>query len=162
MNTKPNRRNLPLSSYVSRCAASLLIGGLFLYGFAGHAATETADADLIIHATGFTNDRGNAIASLFREGDDVFKKPYLQIKVKIDHQQASLVFPHIAFGSYAAFVFHDENGNDDLDHNMFHFPAEPLGYSNGFKLGLFSGLPNFEKLSFAFSADTKPIEIMVK
>ena len=150
------------SGYVSQRWTSLLIAGLFMCGIAGQTAAESVDADLIIHATGFTHDGGQAIASLFREGDDVFKKPFLRVKVKIDHEQATLVFPHIAFGNYAAIVFHDENDNDDLDHNMLHFPAEPLGYSNGFKLGLFTGLPNFEKLHFAFAVDKKPIEITVK
>ena len=126
------------------------------------AAEDVAHEDIVVHASGFANDRGQAIASLFREGEDVFHKPYLRAVAKIEQGKATLVFPHLEYGNYAIIVFHDENGNNDLDHNILHFPAEPLGYSNGFRFTLFSGMPNFNKLHFAFGAHAKPIEIAVK
>lgn len=126
------------------------------------SAEDAALGDIVVHANGFSHDHGQAIASLFREGQDVFQKPYLRTVAKIDQGKATLVFPHLEYGNYALMVFHDENGNDDLDHNVLRFPAEPLGYSNGFKLTLFSGMPNFEKLHFSFGAGAKPVDITVK
>ena len=123
-----------------------------------HAAQD----DLVIRASGFAHQRGQAIASLFREGDDIFGKPYARVAAQIDTGQATLIFPAVQHGDYAVIVFHDENSNNDLDHNALRMPAEPLGFSNGFKLILFSGLPSFEELRFAFGAGTKPVEISVK
>lgn len=157
-----------IASAIGQQGIRLLCAGIVIGAIQGQAvaepaeAVEVAGADLVIHAKGFAHAQGQAIASLFRQGDDVFKKPFLRVRAKIDQEQATLVFPHMEFGNYAAIVFHDENGNDDLDHNALRFPAEPLGYSNGFRLGLFTGLPNFERLEFAFSPDAKPIEITVK
>jgi uncharacterized protein (DUF2141 family) len=59
-------------------------------------------------------------------------------------------------------VFHDENGNGTLYHNILHFPAEPLGFSNQFYLGIFSGLPSFEKLQFEFTPGAEAVSILVK
>lgn len=71
--------------------------------------------------------------------------------------KATLIFPRLPHGSYAVIVFHDENGNDDLDHNFMRFPAEPLGCSNGFKLTLFSGVSNFKRLCVTLEDDTVPL-----
>lgn len=120
------------------------------------------EGTLVVNAAGFKHERGQAVANLFREGDDVLKKPYLKVAVKISEGKATMVFPNIKYGNYAVSIFHDENANDQLDHNIFRFPAEPLGFSNGFKLALFSGLPSFEKLRFVFQAGAKPPEITVK
>jgi uncharacterized protein (DUF2141 family) len=117
---------------------------------------------LVIHAVGFTHDRGQAIASLFYQGDDFFKKPRARVAATIQHGEAMLNFPNTAPGDYAVIVFHDENGNDDLDHNFLRLPAEPLGYSNHFELSLFSGLPSFDRLRFSFEPGARPVEIQVK
>lgn len=133
------------------------------------AAEETAQqaaapgrSDLVINVGGFAHERGQAVANLFREGEDVFHKPYRRVTAKIEVGKAVLVFPALQHGTYAITMFHDENGNNDLDHNIFHIPAEPLGFSNGFKFSLFSGLPNFEKLRFEFGPEGKALEITVK
>lgn len=65
-------------------------------------------------------------------------------------------------GSYALIIFHDENGNSEVDHNLFRFPAEPLGYSNGFRFTLLSGMPTFNKLRFEFTPGSGPLEIKVE
>lgn len=123
---------------------------------------ESARADLVVHASGFIHERGQAIASLFRDSDDVFGTPYARVTAAIHQGKAILVFPKVRFGNYALIAFHDENGNNDLDHNFLRLPAEPLGFSSGFKLSAFSGTPSFEKLRFAFTPDRKPLEISVK
>ncbi len=120
------------------------------------------EEDLILHVSGFTHDRGQAVANLFREGDDLFGKPFARVVADVRQGKATLAFARPQPGHYAVTVFHDENGNNTLDHNFLHLPAEPLGFSNGFKLSLFSGKPTFEKLRFAFGPGTKPLEISVK
>ncbi len=142
--------------------ARWLAAGLAIFSVWAPALADAPVTDLVVHAQGFTHDRGQAVASLFREGDDIFQKPRLRVMAKVHGGNATLVFPRMEYGNYAVLVFHDENGNDDLDHNLLRFPAEPLGSSNGFEFGLFSGLPSFEKLRFTFDASTKPIEITIK
>jgi len=126
-------------------------------------ANETS-GDLKLSVSGFSNDRGQVIANLFRQGDDVMKidKAYSQARETISGNRAQLAFRNLKYGKYAVSVFHDENGNGTLDHNFLHFPAEPLGFSNDFHLGIFSGLPSFEKLQFDFAPGAETISILVK
>ena len=139
------------------------LAGVTLWVLAASAWPQPpSEADLSIHIKGLVHDRGQVIANLFENGHDVIGKPDRRVVGTIEQGQAILVFLHVPFGNYAISVFHDENSNNDLDHNFLHFPAEPLGFSNGFELSLFSGMPSFEKLRFVFAADTKPLEITVK
>ncbi len=128
------------------------------------AVADETSGDLTLFVGGFSNDRGQVIANLFREGDDVMKidKAYLQARAIISGNRAQLVFRNLKYGRYAVSVFHDENGNGTLDHNLLHFPAEPLGFSNKFRFGIFSGLPSFEKLQFEFTPGAEPVSILVK
>ena len=126
------------------------------------AWADTPQTDLVVHASGFAHERGRAVANLFRTGDDVLGKPAVRVTATIHAGKATLVFARLPYADYAVTVFHDENGNGELDHNFLHMPAEPLGFSNGFSLSLLSGLPSFEKLRFALGAEAKPVEITVK
>ena len=126
------------------------------------AWAEPPQGDLVIHARGFAHERGQAIANLFREGQGVFGKPAARVAAAVHQSRAEMIFPRLPYGTYAVIVFHDENGNNEVDHNVLGLPAEPLGFSNGFSLSLFSGKPSFEKLRFAFTPGAKPLEITVK
>jgi uncharacterized protein (DUF2141 family) len=128
------------------------------------AAADPMSGDLTIAVGGFSSDRGQMIANLFREGDDVMQidKAYLHAREAVSGNRAQLIFRNLKYGKYAVTVFHDENGNGALDHNFLNFPAEPLGFSNYFDLGMLSGLPSFEKLQFDFAPGAETISILVK
>ena len=143
------------------CTARYTAGALAMCLILTPVWADQAQADLTVHVNGFAHERGQAIASLFRDGEDVFGKPYIRLAAEIQQGKATLVFRNVAPGNYAVIAFHDENGNNDLDHNFLRLPAEPLGFSNGFKLSIFSGMPSFEKLRFAFTLDGKPLEILL-
>lgn len=123
---------------------------------------EQTQTFLSVQAGGFAHNQGQSIASLFRQGDDVFGAPYVRVTAPIMQGKSTLMFADIQPGDYALIVFHDENNNNDLDHNFLHLPAEPLGFSNGFELSLFSAMPSFEKLHFSYTLDSKPLQISVK
>lgn len=128
------------------------------------AVADEMSGDLTLMVGGFSNDRGQVVTNLFREGDDVIKidKAYLQAGATISGNRAQLVFRNLKYGKYAVSVFHDGNGNGTLDHNFLHFPAEQMGFSNNFQLGIFSGLPSFGKLQFEFAPGAESISILVK
>lgn len=128
------------------------------------AVAEPVMGNLTISVSGFSDNSGQVVANLFRKDDDVMKPEtlYMQMRGKIGGKQAQLVFRNLKYGKYAVSVFHDENGNNVPDHNFLNFPAEPLGFSNQFRLGVLSGLPNFEKLQFDFAPGTETVSIMVE
>lgn len=124
---------------------------------------DDSSGNLTIQVRGLLHERGQVIANLFRERDDVMQigEAYLRAQGNISGNQARLVFQNLKYGKYAISVFHDGNGNGNLDHNLLSLPAEPLGFS-GFQLGLFSGLPSFEKLQFVFGPGADTIMISVR
>jgi uncharacterized protein (DUF2141 family) len=123
------------------------------------SASEGA-GPLVVHVSGFKSSKGHAILNLFSEGQDVLnlKQAYRRLRSPIENGKATFLFPAIPYGSYAISVFHDVNDNGELDHRMG-FPAEPLAFSNGFHLTMFSGLPSFDKLKFKFTSEMNNLEI---
>lgn len=126
------------------------------------AANPSDPLDLSINVLGLQSTDGQVVAQLFQEGDDVFATPRLRQTKAILERQAALVFSGLEAGRYAVIVFHDINGNGQLEHNVLRLPAEPLGFSNGFQLGLFSGMPNSHKLAFTLSRDKQSLDILVR
>lgn len=118
-----------------------------------HVGNAQSSGTLTIKASNFSRDSGKAVVNLFREADDIPKKPFMQSSSDIVNGKAVVTF-QIPYGNYAAILFHDENSNQELDHK-FGFPNEPMGFSNEWNLTLFSGMPSFNKLKFHFS-DEKP------
>jgi uncharacterized protein (DUF2141 family) len=137
-------------------------------------ATGPAQADaapalvaLEVHAKGFDGDLGHAVAKLSRPGENVLDpSSYKRATGTIHAGEARLRFTDLPEGAYALVVFHDENDNGQIDHNAIHLPNEQLGFSNGFRPGLFAGLPTFEKLQFrvarASTAGPVTLEIVVR
>jgi uncharacterized protein (DUF2141 family) len=123
------------------------------------AQAAPPDGVLTVEASGFRHDGGNAVVKLHAPGDNVMGPGRWQESAPIVNGTATFHFNKLAVGRYAAVLFHDENGNGTLDHGLLG-PAEPLAFSGGFSLGLFSGMPSFEKLQFEFQPPAQ--QLMLK
>ena len=108
--------------------------------------------------TGFADNSGQMLLLLFRKEDKVPTQPFKRIKVAIINKKANVVIDDFPYGDYAAIFVHDKNSNGEIDHR-FGVPCEPLGFTNNWKLSLFSGMPSFEKLKFTFSASQEHFSI---
>ena len=62
-------------------------------------------------------------------------------------------------GTYAVSLFHDKNGNKELDTNFIGIPKEPVAFSKA-KMKMF-GPPSFEDCSFQLTSDFE-IKIPIK
>lgn len=100
-----------------------------------------------VHLSGLEDPAGQVVGSLYGPDDDLFHPAPVIATATVDGTTATVRLGPVACGSWALMVYHDRNTNGTLDHR-FGFPAEPLAFSNRFALGLFSGLPTFEKLAF--------------
>ncbi len=112
--------------------------------------------DLTVTAEGFGDDSGQAVVFLYRAQDRIPKSPFRTATGAISGGKAALRIPGLPDGEYAAILLHDHNANGIIDHR-FGIPREPLGYSNGWKLGLFSGMPTFAKLRFTVSDSARTL-----
>ncbi len=117
-------------------------------------------SSLIITILGFENSRGVAKVAIVNSKDNYNAgKLYKGYNFKIINNRVvkSLVLPQ---GEYAVKVFHDENGNDDLDTRMFGIPKERYGFSNNAK-GSF-GPPEYSAAAFVLGSEKKQITINIQ
>ena len=122
--------------------------------------TRMGRGTLRVSIEGLKHARGTVRVYLFKPQDNVMrmKEASLMLTVKPSEAKAVAAFEGLDFGEYALSAFHDENDNGIVDHK-FGLPAEPIGFSNGFRLGLLSGRPTFEKLRILFNKDGETIRI---
>lgn len=78
-----------------------------------------------------------------------------QTKASLDNEIATFTFEDMPMGRYAIQVFHDENGNGDLDTGAFGIPNERYGFSNNAVANF--GPPALEERLFTLGANTKVV-----
>ncbi len=114
-------------------------------------------SSVLITILGFENSSGVAKVAIFNSKENwEVKNHYQGHNVKIIDNRAvkNLV---LRLGEYAIKVFHDENGNDELDTRMFGIPKERYGFSNNAK-GSF-GPPEYKDAVFVLDSPQKEITI---
>ena len=112
--------------------------------------TNQKHVPLIFNVTGFADNSGQMLVYFYRKKDKMPSDPFKLLEIKIEDKQALAQIHDLSFGDYACIFVHDKNANNHIDHS-FGFPSEPIGYTNNWKLSLFSGMPTFEKLKFTYS-----------
>ncbi len=125
------------------------------------AQTSKSMGSLTFKISGFAEDEGQVLVQLFRKEDKVPANPFRLVIAKITNREAIVVVDSLLYGEYGAIVVHDKNGNGHIDHR-WGIPAEPLGYTNNWKLSYFSGMPTFNKLKFTFNESTSQYSIKMK
>ena len=70
-----------------------------------------------------------------------------------------LKIQNIKPGAYGIALFHDLNGNEELDRNLFGAPNEPFGFSNNPKIGF--SAPSFDEFKFDFDGSPTKLEIQL-
>lgn len=143
-------RPLAFAAAIGACASAMA------------ATAPSRGADLVVNVDGFRDAKGHAIAKLYYQGEDVLGKPFVLVRADIENGRTTAVFRGLQPGPYAVVAFQDKNDNGRIDHNVIGFPAEPIGFSNGFFPGLIAGMPTFEKLRFELGATGRGISITVK
>jgi uncharacterized protein (DUF2141 family) len=119
------------------------------------------EGSLRVVITGFSNNEGNCRFALdnaenvYESEDSVFIGKVLPIidntvVIKIDSLQ---------YGYYAIKVFHDENGNEEIDTNFLGIPTEDYGYSNN--ASAWFGPPSWDNAKFLFDRKDLTLEISV-
>lgn len=116
---------------------------------------------LEITATGFDNAKGTAQIALINSAENWEAKiPFKGFSRPITDGRASIRVEGLPFGEYAIKVFHDENGNKDLDTRIFGIPAERYGFSNDARSPF--GPPDFEDARFVLDSPAKSVSVQVQ
>ncbi|NOX33623.1 MAG: DUF2141 domain-containing protein [Deltaproteobacteria bacterium] len=115
---------------------------------------------LTIHITGFENSDGVAkIAIVNSKKNYNAETPFKGFNLKIINKEVikTILLP---YGEYALKVFHDENGNNELDTRIFGIPTERYGFSNNARGTL--GPPEYEEAVFKLYSPKKKITITIQ
>lgn len=120
-----------------------------------------ATTTLEIRITGFDNTDGVAKVALInsKENYESEGNPYKGFNYKIVNNEVIQIII-LPYGEYAIKVFHDENGNDELDTRIFGIPKEKYGFSNNAK-GSF-GPPDYEDARFQLASPKHKISIQIQ
>ncbi|MBT4641883.1 MAG: DUF2141 domain-containing protein [Deltaproteobacteria bacterium] len=100
------------------------------------------------------NDEGSIRIAIYNSAES-FLKPGKTVstcsgKIPLNKKEARVVC-ELKSGTYVAAVFHDENGNGQLDTNFIKLPQEGYGFSNNAKGSL--GPPEYEDATFSVAGD---------
>ncbi|MCZ7627422.1 MAG: hypothetical protein C3F12_04160 [Candidatus Methylomirabilota bacterium] len=115
--------------------------------------------DVRVH--GVRSDRGNIMFVLYGDNpDDFLVKGKRIFKQHFAAKRGTVAFCiAVSAGTYAASVYHDENGNKKLDRNWIGIPAEGAGFSNN--PTLLVGPPSHAQAAFQVSHGPTRIDIQL-
>ena len=102
-----------------------------------------------VTVTGIENTDGNVEIGIYnnQENFPAFEKRFQGATIKpANTGSLNYTFENLPDGTYAIAVWHDKNGNQELDKNFFGAPKENYGFSKNI-FGTF-GPPDFEEVSF--------------
>lgn len=123
---------------------------------------STKTGTLMVLIDGFNSEKGDAKIALCNsiEGYKNDEKAFRREAARINNGKAEWAFKDLPFGEYAIRVFHDENGNNKLDKNLFGAPTEVYGFSNNARATF--GPPDYKKAAFIFDKTDMTVRITVK
>lgn len=117
---------------------------------------------LLLRIHGIASEQGNVVIQVYSERrhwlsdnvDDMALRMVVDAAEVKANPEVSLALP---YGRYAIQVFHDLDGNDQLNASRIGIPREPVGTSNNARARM--GPPRFNAASFEFSAEQSSHDI---
>ncbi len=144
----------------------LLVGAVLLVCGAHAASSEevpvTGTGRITVVFSGCESDEGRALVALI-DSEAAWEdegRAFREARPTLAAGEARATFDDVPFGSYAVKVFHDENGNGELDANWIGMPREAFGFSND-AMGRF-GPPGFDAARFELEDEELLLEIQAR
>ncbi|MEM9387856.1 MAG: DUF2141 domain-containing protein [Pseudomonadota bacterium] len=119
-------------------------------------------ASLDVQVTSIDEPKGYIMLAIFdsAEAFDNGGQPMRAVRVAVEGSELRTAFDDVPAGTYAVRLYHDANGNGELDTNMMGLPKEGYGFSNN---GGRFGPPAFNAAAFEVTEDgTNSITIKLR
>lgn len=128
----------------------------------GNADFAETRGELRLAIVGLTSNDGVVSVGLYDTEEDysAISNSFRKAKLPIVDRRCQWVVQDLPYGDYAVMLYHDENGNHELDTNVLRLPSEPYGFSNNARPRL--SLPPYEKTKFMVQAKTTALEIQMQ
>ncbi len=143
----------------------ICISTISLFFFLLMALSVTAqNSTLNLTIQNIQKAEGKVMIAVFK-GEENFLEDNKDIASKIalveKTGELTVVFSNLPFGNdYSVAVYHDVNGNEQLNTNLFGVPTEPYGFSNNARSKW--GAPKYNVARFELNELTKNMVIQVK
>lgn len=110
---------------------------------------------LSVRVEGIASSEGTLEVALYDQKKFFLKMQGIYQAKRVPAREGATEFKlqDLPSGEYALAIYHDENGNGELDTNWIGIPKEPLGFSNA-RLKTF-GPPRFEECLIRLRSDTR-------
>jgi uncharacterized protein (DUF2141 family) len=146
-----------MDKYFIRVRLTILALVILTFAFSNRTIAQNQSETLTVKINSKDGHNGKIIVNLYNKQVITIKDPFRQITLKTGDKH-TVTFTNLQYADYSVMAFLDENNNNELDHSLG-FPAEPLGWSNNWRFGLFTGMPMFDKTKFTFSEKNNAISI---
>lgn len=130
------------------------------YFIASFLALSTLSAELTIKVKNVEEAKGEIFIAVW-DNEEAWPdgEPLQGLNVEASAPE-TLVTIDLPEGKYAVSVFHDVNGNGEMDYNALRMPKEPWGTSNDVPARF--GPPNYKKMTFELGSDGANTEVTLK
>jgi len=146
------------TTHVGVALAALVFGGLLALPV--HAQSSDSTGTITVRVGGLDSNNGTVRAELTTRENYNEDGNIRAASLSIQNTSAEWTIEEVPSGTYAVRLYHDANGNGELDTNMFGVPQEPFGFSNNVRGTM--GPPSFEKAAFSVEDETRSMTITVK
>lgn len=120
---------------------------------------------LTVVVDGLESDRGTVAFALYASKATYLEEPLRKGRLEVvrgeDGEHTSRwVLEELPAGDYALSLYHDEDGDGELDKAAFGIPREPYGFSNDARST--TGPPGWEKARFRFAGGDGEVRVRVR
>lgn len=124
--------------------------------------TARSTATLKVRITNVEVEKGSLFLALFASASDFENStnPVRSVTLPVSGSEVSWRVTNLPTGTYAVKIFHDLDGDGQLDRGSMGIPNEPYGISNDARGRL--GPPSFAKAAFSLPADGLEIVIGIR
>lgn len=127
------------------------------------APVAQTTGSVVVTVVNLQGTKGTVYFYLY-DSDDGFPTDFEQARrsasAVVRGSEAKAVFDNLPAGTYAVAVYHDEDGDGELDTNFLGIPSEGVGVSRNAK-GSF-GPPSFKDAKFVVQASAVSLSITMK
>lgn len=135
----------------------ILLSTLSLFSWSILCSEDPQKTNLKVDIQNVRSPKGAVYIALYHSPKDFpMGKPIDGKKISVTGLSAQATFS-VEPGDYAIAVYHDENGNGQMDKRVFGIPKEPYGFSNNVKPIM--SMPKFSDCKFSVGNGGRVISI---
>lgn len=105
------------------------------------------------------HNQGKIYLAVYDKEESFMKDVFVIESIRVNSLHELGIEIKLPQGKYAISIFHDVNGNDELNTNFIGIPKEPYGFSNNPKIRF--GPPAFNQSAFELVKENQEIEIFL-